>query len=112
MSEPAAIFSRPRAAALAFNALPLLPAEPRRRYAPPHRFRLVKKHPQEAMASGGQIRRSVTWTPIRWKYAERVHDLGGDQPKTYPDYRELLKEKPEIVIASPDHWHALQTIAA
>src|SRR6185369_17251177 len=30
------------------------------------------------------------------------------------DYRELLeKEKPEIVIiASPDHWHALQTIAA
>ena len=38
----------------------------------------------------------------------------GDQPKTYKDYRELLeKEKPEIVlVATPDHWHALQSIAA
>jgi predicted dehydrogenase len=46
--------------------------------------------------------------------AEQVTDLNGDQPKTYNDFRELLeKEKPEIVlIATPDHWHALQTIAA
>src|SRR5437667_7399184 len=46
--------------------------------------------------------------------AEQVNDLSGDQPKTYKDYRELLqKEKPEIaIIATPDHWHALQTIAA
>lgn len=46
--------------------------------------------------------------------AEQVHDLNGDSPKVYNDYRELLeKEKPEIVvIATPDHWHALQTIAA
>ena len=46
--------------------------------------------------------------------AEEVQDLSGTQPKTYKDYRELLeKEKPEIVIIStPDHWHALQTIAA
>ena len=46
--------------------------------------------------------------------AEQVNDLSGDQPKTYKDYRELLeKEKPEVVIiASPDHWHALQSIAA
>ena len=46
--------------------------------------------------------------------AEQVKDLNGDEPKTYNDYRELLeKEKPEIVlIATPDHWHALQTIAA
>ena len=35
-------------------------------------------------------------------------------PKTYTDFRELLeKEKPQIVInATPDHWHALITIAA
>ena len=35
-------------------------------------------------------------------------------PKRYKDYRELLdKEKPEVVIvATPDHWHALPTIAA
>ncbi len=46
-----------------------------------------------------------------------VNDINaenGESPKTYQDYRELLeKEKPEIVIiATPDHWHALQTIAA
>jgi len=46
--------------------------------------------------------------------AEQVNDLNGDSPKVYRDYRELLeKEKPELVIiATPDHWHALQTIAA
>lgn len=46
--------------------------------------------------------------------AEQVTDLNGDQPKTYNDFRDLLeKEKPEIVlIATPDHWHALQTVAA
>src|SRR3954463_15045878 len=45
---------------------------------------------------------------------EKVVKLTGDQPKKYRDYRELLaKEKPEIVIvATPDHWHALPTIAA
>lgn len=45
---------------------------------------------------------------------DQITDLSGDQPKLYSDYRELLaKEKPEIVIiATPDHWHALQTIAA
>jgi predicted dehydrogenase len=46
--------------------------------------------------------------------SDQISDLSGDQPKTYRDFRELLeKDKPEIVIiASPDHWHPLQTIAA
>lgn len=46
--------------------------------------------------------------------AAEVNRLNGDRPKTYKDYRELLqKEKPEIVIvATPDHWHPLITIAA
>lgn len=46
--------------------------------------------------------------------AEQVASLSGDQPKKLQDFRELLeKEKPEIVIiATPDHWHALTTIAA
>lgn len=43
-----------------------------------------------------------------------VGNLSSDRPKRYADYRELLdKEKPEIVIvATPDHWHPLITIAA
>ena len=46
--------------------------------------------------------------------AERVLRETGSAPKTYRDFRELLAaEKPEIVIvATPDHWHPLQTIAA
>jgi predicted dehydrogenase len=46
--------------------------------------------------------------------AEQVSDLSGDTPRTYGDYRELLaKEKPEIVIiATPDHWHALNAVDA
>ncbi len=37
-----------------------------------------------------------------------------DTPKHYEDYREMLeKEKPEIaIVATPDHWHPLATIAA
>jgi len=43
-----------------------------------------------------------------------VTRLSGDQPTKYKDYRDLLaREKPEIVIVgTPDHWHALPTIAA
>jgi len=51
---------------------------------------------------------------VREVTGEQVNDLNGDQPKLYNDFRELLaKDKPEIVIiATPDHWHALNTIAA
>jgi len=43
-----------------------------------------------------------------------IAKLTSDVPKPYADYRELLeKEKPQIVIvATPDHWHPLITIAA
>ena len=36
------------------------------------------------------------------------------QPKIYSDYRNLLEDKEidAVVIATPDHWHALQTIHA
>src|SRR5438445_2076522 len=35
-------------------------------------------------------------------------------PRTYNDYRELLKEKhlDIVLVGSPDHWHALHAIAA
>ncbi|WP_116107445.1 Gfo/Idh/MocA family protein [Lewinella sp. IMCC34191] len=47
--------------------------------------------------------------------AELVRErLPGADPKRYADYQEMLdKERPEIVlIGTPDHWHALQAIAA
>src|SRR6266702_3980530 len=36
------------------------------------------------------------------------------KPRTYSDYREMLKEKDLdiVLIGTPDHWHALQMIAA
>lgn len=38
----------------------------------------------------------------------------GKSPRTYGDYREMLKEKDLdiVLIGSPDHWHALHAIAA
>ncbi len=35
-------------------------------------------------------------------------------PRTYNDYREMLKEKDLdiVIVGSPDHWHALHAIAA
>lgn len=45
---------------------------------------------------------------------KKLSEMTSDDPKHYTDFREMLKkEKPEIVIvATPDHWHALPTIAA
>src|SRR6266478_9782434 len=36
------------------------------------------------------------------------------KPRTYADYREMLREKDLdlVLIGSPDHWHALPMIAA
>ncbi|HMJ90577.1 MAG TPA: Gfo/Idh/MocA family oxidoreductase [Candidatus Acidoferrum sp.] len=106
------------AASVAFNAWPLAAAEPGRKF----RIALIgsgwwgKNILKEAIASG---RVKVTAlcdadTNILEVAAEQVNDLSGDSPKVYQDFRELLeKDKPEVVIiASPDHWHALQTIAA
>ncbi len=48
------------------------------------------------------------------KNAAEVEKLTGKAPEKYKDFRELLdKEKPEIaIVATPDHWHPLVTIAA
>ncbi|MEO6035137.1 MAG: Gfo/Idh/MocA family oxidoreductase [Verrucomicrobiota bacterium] len=106
------------AATIAFNAVPLLGTDPARKY----RTALIgcgwwgKNILKEALAS--QRVKVVALCDVDANTlevaADQINDLSGDQPKTYKDFRELLeKEKPEIVIiASPDHWHALQTIAA
>ena len=46
--------------------------------------------------------------------AAEIEKMTGTAPKKYGDFRELLeKEKPEIaIVATPDHWHPLQMIAA
>ena len=43
-----------------------------------------------------------------------TRQLSKKTPRTYSDYREMLKEKDldMVLIATPDHWHALQMIAA
>ena len=48
------------------------------------------------------------------KAAAGVNEKTGTEPKKYGDYREMLeREKPEIIIVgTPDHWHALNTIDA
>src|SRR5262245_38904474 len=45
---------------------------------------------------------------------EKLGSKTSDQPTRYRDFRELLeREKPEIcIVATPDHWHPLVTIAA
>jgi predicted dehydrogenase len=71
---------------------------------------------KEAMASGRiQVAALCDVDPFQMETAaEEVMDLSGEQPKLYKDFRDLLdKEKIDIVIiATPDHWHALNTIAA
>ncbi|MEO0446576.1 MAG: Gfo/Idh/MocA family oxidoreductase [Verrucomicrobiota bacterium] len=46
--------------------------------------------------------------------ADELDGLTGVLPNSYADFREMLEsEQLDIaIIASPDHWHALQTIAA
>ena len=47
-------------------------------------------------------------------YMDFAAKKAGTSPKRFKDYRQLLasKEVDAVVIATPDHWHALQTIQA
>jgi predicted dehydrogenase len=70
---------------------------------------------KEAMAAGAQVTALCDVSSSALEVvADQVNDLSGNSPKTFGDYRELLqKAKPDIaIIATPDHWHALQTIDA
>lgn len=45
---------------------------------------------------------------------KKVSEKHGNTPKQFKDYRKLLEQKDvdAVVICTPDHWHALQTIYA
>ncbi|HWH71959.1 MAG TPA: Gfo/Idh/MocA family oxidoreductase, partial [Candidatus Sulfotelmatobacter sp.] len=47
-------------------------------------------------------------------YMDFAAKKAGTSPKQFKDYRQLLdyKELDAVVIATPDHWHALQTVHA
>lgn len=104
---------------LAFSALPLLPALGRTKK---YRLALIgcgwwgMNILREAMAHGDC--KVVGLCDVDQNAlnaaAKDVKDLAGDNPKLYKDYRELLAaEEVEIaIIGTPDHWHALPTIAA
>lgn len=53
----------------------------------------------------------------RWKAIGKIPKMGetfGDNVKKYKDFRKLLEDKnvDAVCISTPDHWHAIQTIAA
>ena len=105
--------------AAAFSAVPLLRAQD-----PNRKFRTVLIGSgwwglnilREALAAGRSECTALCDVDPRQlaKATEDVQSITNAAPKQYRDYRELLdKEKPDIaIIATPDHWHALQTIAA
>jgi predicted dehydrogenase len=73
-------------------------------------FRLIQVAPVEVVSLCDVDRRML----------EEAADLtatrqaSGKKPRTYHDYRDMLKEKDLdiVLIATPDHWHALPMIAA
>ena len=47
-------------------------------------------------------------------YMDHAAQKAGTSPKRFKDYRQLLEQKDidAVVIATPDHWHAIQTVQA
>ncbi|HJZ91907.1 MAG TPA: Gfo/Idh/MocA family oxidoreductase [Gemmataceae bacterium] len=73
-------------------------------------FRLIQIAPVEVVSLCDADKKMVA------EAAEMVGDRtkGKSKPRTYGDYREMLKEKDLDVcmVETPDHWHALPMIAA
>lgn len=118
MNSRRAFIQSAAAASVAWNALPILGQDANKKY----RTALIGSGwwgmnlLREAMASNRikVVALCDVDENVLTNSAEDVKADSGDEPKQYKDYREMLdKEKPEIVIiATPDHWHALQSIAA
>src|SRR5437660_3422916 len=73
-------------------------------------FRLIQIAPVEVVSLCDVDKRMLA------EAAEMVaaRQASKKKPRTYGDYRELLKEKDldVVLVATPDHWHALAMIAA
>src|SRR6478736_9123076 len=73
-------------------------------------WRLVQVEPVEIISicdpDKHMLEEAVTIASQRQKSKKR--------PRTYGDYREMLKERDLdiVLVGSPDHWHALHAIAA
>jgi predicted dehydrogenase len=79
-------------------------------YGPSDLWRLIQVAPTEVSAicdpDQNMLRSAVEIASQRQK--------SHNKPRTYNDYREMLKEHEfdVVLIGSPDHWHALHAIAA
>jgi predicted dehydrogenase len=73
-------------------------------------FRLLQVEPVEVVSLCDVDRLMLS------EAAELVasRQLSKHKPRTYHDYRDMLREKnlDIVMVATPDHWHALPTIAA
>ena len=73
-------------------------------------FRLIQVAPIEVVSLCDVDKRMLA------EAADMVADRQASKkkPRTYHDYRDMLKEKDLdiVLIGTPDHWHALQMIAA
>jgi predicted dehydrogenase len=73
-------------------------------------FRLIQVAPVEVVSLCDVDKQMLA------QAAERVaaRQASKKKPRTYGDYREMLKEKDLdiVLVATPDHWHALAMIAA
>jgi predicted dehydrogenase len=73
-------------------------------------FRLIQVAPVEVVSLCDVDKQMLA------QAAERVaaRQASKKTPRTYSDYREMLKQKDLdiVLVATPDHWHALPTIAA
>lgn len=73
-------------------------------------WRLAQIAPIEIVSLCDPDRRMLAGAAAMAKERQASHKL----PRTYGDYREMLKEKDLdiVLVGSPDHWHALHAVAA